>query len=88
MTVQLSYRAVRIKDSDLSLSDIYGEKVTLPQSGVSGLANGHVPSADTRSVIRLSLRDALREYGPINDMAFTLSRNGVSFFFQSTTTFR
>lgn len=58
--------------------DIYGEKVALPQRAPYGLTNGHGSSADTRSVLHLSLRDSLREYGPISDMVFTLARNGVS----------
>ena len=44
----------------------------------NGLVNGRIPPADTRSIIRLSLRDSLREYGPISDMVFIMSRIGVS----------
>ena len=55
-------------------ADIYGEKVEAPDMSLNGTTNGHV---ETRTVIRLSPRDFLREYGPFGDMVFGLARDGV-----------
>ncbi|GJJ10703.1 hypothetical protein Clacol_004930 [Clathrus columnatus] len=60
-------------DADMDVDDdIYGEKVIASNDALNGTTNG----IDTRTVLRLTLRDSLREYGPINAMAFGLARNG------------
>ncbi|KAG6916934.1 hypothetical protein DXG01_004621 [Tephrocybe rancida] len=54
--------------------DIYGDsKATEPVT--NGHANGKA-AKKTRTVIKLSLCDALPSYGPIADMTFSLARNG------------
>ncbi|KAF8520929.1 CPSF A subunit region-domain-containing protein [Hysterangium stoloniferum] len=61
-------------DLDMDLDDdIYGEKVMAPEALANGATNG---SVETRVVLHLSLRDSLKEHGPISDMAFALAQNG------------
>ncbi|KAI0634706.1 CPSF A subunit region-domain-containing protein [Trametes polyzona] len=56
--------------------DLYGPSSKAEQPAANGTANGAVDSVRTRTVVRLSLCDAIPAYGPISDMAFGLARNG------------
>lgn len=74
MTVS-PFKSVTVIFSYLSGTDIYGEKILTASDPQNREGGGHY---ETQTVLRLALRDSLREYGPINDMVFGLARNGVS----------
>lgn len=57
-------------------TDIYGP--SKPEDNlVNGSGNGAVSSLRKRTVVHLSLSDAIPAYGPINDFTFSLAKNGV-----------
>lgn len=60
------------------MQDIYGDIIKEKQA-LLAQSNGVASAPETRSVLHLSLCDTLQAYGCINDIAFTLTRNGVSF---------
>lgn len=65
---------MEIDDDD----DIYADVVNEPrQAGPAHLGDGLTSATESRSVIHLSLCDSLPAYGPITDMIFSLTRNGV-----------
>lgn len=47
------------------------------EPSTDGLLNGSRAPKKMRTVVHLSLCDALPAYGPIVDMTFSLARNGV-----------
>lgn len=55
--------------------DIYGDATRDLKAAPNLASNGH--AIETRSVLHLSLCDSLPAYGPINDLSFSLTRNGV-----------
>ncbi|KAL5476911.1 CFT1 [Sanghuangporus weigelae] len=64
--------AMDLDDED----DIYGDVVKEKPTLAGHLANGHQYDVERKTVIHLSLCDSLLAYGPINSMAFALTRNG------------
>ncbi|KAL1941832.1 hypothetical protein VTO73DRAFT_6832 [Trametes versicolor] len=56
--------------------DLYGPSGSGDQPSANGTTNGTVDSVKKRTVVRLSLCDALPAHGAISDMAFGLARNG------------
>ncbi|KAH9849008.1 CPSF A subunit region-domain-containing protein [Lenzites betulinus] len=56
--------------------DLYGPSTKAEQPDANGVTNGAVDSVKTRTVVRLSMCDAIPAHGPISDMAFGLARNG------------
>lgn len=61
----------------LVFADLYGPSGNGEQPSANGATNGTVDSVKKRTVVRLSLCDALPAHGAISDMAFGLARNGV-----------
>lgn len=57
------------------MADIYGDVI---RDTAQQLINGHAAAVEMRSVIHLSLCDAIPAHGTIADMTFALTRNGVS----------
>ncbi|TFY69793.1 hypothetical protein EVG20_g3009 [Dentipellis fragilis] len=55
--------------------DIYGSSKPTPQPNANGV-NGVTSTVKKRTVIHLSLCDALPAWGPISDLTFSLARNG------------
>ena len=58
------------------MTDFYGSGEGTSHSG--GLGINGLTNVETRSVLHLSFSDSLFAYGPIADMTFSLTRNGVS----------
>ncbi|OSD02613.1 hypothetical protein PYCCODRAFT_1477600 [Trametes coccinea BRFM310] len=56
--------------------DLYGPSSTTEKPDTNGATNGVVDSVKKRTVVRLSLCDAIPAYGPLSDMAFGVARNG------------
>ncbi|KAH9930484.1 CPSF A subunit region-domain-containing protein [Epithele typhae] len=66
------------KDDDMmdDDEDLYGPSETKDNTNGAGATNGVVDSVRTRTVVHLSLCDAIPGHGSINDMAFGYARNG------------
>ena len=59
-------------------AELYGTSTTVEQPHANGAAaNGVVAATKKRTVVHLSLCDAIPAYGPIADMTFALAKNGV-----------
>ncbi|TBU39387.1 CPSF A subunit region-domain-containing protein [Dichomitus squalens] len=72
-TVVETSKTVDMMDDD---DDLYGPSTVADQPTANGTANGAVDNVRTRTVVHLSLCDAIHAHGPISDMTFGLSRNG------------
>ena len=58
------------------MPDLYGSS-RLEEEAANGGTTGSSALVRKRFVVHLSLCDALPAYGPISDMTFALTRNGV-----------
>ncbi|KAI0754932.1 CPSF A subunit region-domain-containing protein [Daedaleopsis nitida] len=56
--------------------DLYGPSADADNSAANGTTNGVSDSVRKRTVVHLSLCDALPSHGPISDIAFGVTRNG------------
>lgn len=65
-------------DIKFAHTDIYGDIIKDNGQAAPSAAGGNVAAVELRSVIHLSLCDSLPAHGPIVDMTFALTRNGVS----------
>ncbi|KAF9527699.1 CPSF A subunit region-domain-containing protein [Crepidotus variabilis] len=64
-------------DYDDDDADIYGvSSKPAPSTNTNGTATSSTVVKKTRTVIHLSLKDAIPAHGPIADMAFSLAKNG------------
>ncbi|KAI6021714.1 CPSF A subunit region-domain-containing protein [Pisolithus microcarpus] len=66
-----THTAMDIDDED----DLYGESRAVAQATPNGTVS-RGPTSRTRSVIHVTLCDSLPAYGPISDLAFSLSKVG------------
>lgn len=74
--VKICFNLCNQSSCSFSSADFYGESNGTLKIGGPGTLNG-LASLETRSVLHLSFSDSLFAYGPISDMAFSLTRNGV-----------
>lgn len=71
----LDHRLIRVLSV---LPELYGTPTAVEQAHANGnAANGVAATTKKRTVVHLSLCDAIPGYGPIADMTFALAKNGV-----------